>query len=336
MASSQPTAVIVDRPPHTTTPDWVHLSDASIGARETYTLLKIFAEEFASLGRDEPVSAQSMLAEALGKSQSTVSGYVQELRVLGAIETQVHRGAGGGLIYRIRASAPEGYTGPTTLVEFLVRRRARLAAAANAEATNVADAGATNVAPANGTNVRAANGTNVAPRQTGSRSANVATTNGHNVGPTNGETLANANGATPTTNGAANHPFLPVIARLLDAAEELGMWIEDPSGHRKMTAKLLPMLEDGFPEPELHRLITTNLGGGDTKIAIAMTHLNDAARRGWHAPKASVPRQIADPCRKGEGHDRFPADDCRDCRLEAREDALYAAGKLYPRRRQVA
>lgn len=309
MASPQPTAIIGRRAPATTTPDWVYLSDVSQGAKETYRTLKMFAETFAGTGSDEPFPAQALVGKLIKRSQGAVSGYVQELRVLGAVDSVPRAEAGGKLQYRVHETAPDGYTGPLSLLDWLARD-----AAANANATEG------NVGPAAAANVAATNAANVGHRGADERRANVAAANATNAAPANGATLA----ATQTATAADEHPHLAALGRLLSAAEALGMDAEDASFHRKLTGRLLPMLEDGWREDELRKLITEDLGGADKKLYVALAHLRDAADRQTRLANRPAPRQGGPRCDKGLGHEIYPADRCQECAINTRDEAARA------------
>lgn len=309
MTSPQDTVILGRRAGQTTTPDWIKLVKISSQARDVYGILRMHMETFVGSGED-PFPAQELIAAIVGCSQSAVSRYVKELVGVGAVETTRRKVPGGGLQYRLHETPPEGYTGPTTLAEFIPLYRA--ARAANA-ATNDAPANDANVPPAADANVRRPAPTNVVP------------TNGTVVRQTNGETFAGTNAATQTANVPANDPALD---RLLDAAEKLGMFAEDPSGHRKLTARLRPMLAAGWREDDLHKLVTEDLGGADKRIWLALRHLADAEERRVRTAqhKTAAPKETGPKCDKGLGHELYPADNCQECKIIEREEAEWASG----------
>lgn len=315
MAPSQPTALVVDRAHHTSTPDWVRVSGVSVGAKEVYNQLVMFAETYAGQHRDEPVAAQAMLAEVLGMSQSWVSARVKELRELGAVETRPFKGPGGGLIYAIRKNPPEGYAGPKSLVEYFERRAANGAVDKRTEATDA------NGAPTNDANVPPAAAANVGRK----RSANVPAAAAANVRPTNGETFAGTKGATQTANaGDVEHPEL---APILDAAEAHGMAAEDPAALRKLRAKLVPLLAAGVRPQELHHAVVGNLGGAGKKIAVALANLNDLKARADRARSHPAPAPSGPMCDKGGAHNQYRADNCKECKIEEIEEIRQRAPK---------
>lgn len=315
MASSQPTARFIDdRVPHTTSADWVHVSNVSPGAKEVYHLLTVFAESFHAAHRDEPTTAQATVAEVLCMSQPWVSARVKELRDLGAVETIPFKGPGGGYIYGIRRNPPEGYTGPVTLADRLLRRPAANDAAA------IANDGEGSVRPAARTNGATTNAPNDERRRADERSANAAPTNGTNVRAAFGETFAGTNDAPRTTNEPADDgPFAEAVASLLAEAEEVGMFEEDATAPRKLRAKIIPLLEAGHTVSVIRKEMIENLGGAEKRIAVAMTRLTDLSFR--RPRRAPAQRQGGPRCDKGLGHDTYPADNCLECKINARDEA---------------
>lgn len=327
MASPQDTVILGRQAGQTTTPDWITLTRVSSQAKDVYKILRMHVETFAGSGLD-PFPAQELIAAIMGCSQGAVSRYVKELVDIGAVETARRRVSGGGLQYRLHLTPPEGYTGPTTLAEYIPTYLAAKAAA-NATKAN----GESNVGPTNATNVPPTNAPNVVPRQTNARQANVAPTNGTNVRGTNGETFGATNGATRSTNANANDagPHADAFASLLKDAEQAGILVDDISATRKLRSKLLPMLKAGYPVGQL-RAAMLDIAGANSKIAVSLTKLDDlaAARRRDEAIKANAAadRPPVEKCAKpGPGHNLWPADNCQECAANERDERLRAEGK---------
>jgi hypothetical protein len=311
--------VLLGRPGgQTTFPEWITLAGASPQAQTVYKILRMHLDTFVGSGED-PFPAQELIAAIMKCSQSAVSRYIKELVDLGAVETTRRKVPGGGLQYRLHQTPPPGYTGPTTLAEFIPSYLAAKADA-NGEAK-----GEANVESTNGTDAPAANAPIVAPSRPAKAKANGAATNGTTVARTNGQPLPTVNGATPTVEADANDDTL---GRLLSAADDLGMFDDDVSVRPKMTSRLRSMITDGWVERELHKLVTENLGGADNRGYVALRHLRDAQDRQVRVAKRQAEQPPAGPmCTKGGAHARYRANNCTECRIEEVELARQAAPK---------
>lgn len=101
-------------------PEWLLLSGVSAQA------LKLYAFLAGVPGSTDPPGvtvAQAILAQALGlANQSQVKQYVDQLREVGALVTEIMRYAGNMrrcTVYRLIPHRPESYNGPMTVARFL-------------------------------------------------------------------------------------------------------------------------------------------------------------------------------------------------------------------------
>ncbi|WP_281912307.1 helix-turn-helix domain-containing protein [Streptomyces olivaceus] len=130
-----------DAPPlFTMVPEWITYSGIKAAHRTLWTVLA------SCVNHDRPDNlawpTQDEIADAMGlKKPEQLAPYRQALEGLGAIEVTEKRYQGGmrrRYIYDVRFRPPQGYTGPLSRQEWLQRRKARLAVAAEAEERDTA------------------------------------------------------------------------------------------------------------------------------------------------------------------------------------------------------
>ncbi|MFD3821850.1 helix-turn-helix domain-containing protein [Streptomyces sp. NPDC058625] len=121
--------------PFTMVPEWITYSGVKSAHRELWTVLASCVNHGRKDNRVWPTQAE--LADAMGlKKPDQLKPYRESLEAIGAVVLTEKRYQGGmrrRYVYDIRFRPPQGYDGPLTRQEWLARRNARLAAAAQAE-----------------------------------------------------------------------------------------------------------------------------------------------------------------------------------------------------------
>ncbi|MFH9439263.1 helix-turn-helix domain-containing protein [Streptomyces rochei] len=130
-----------DAPPlFTMVPEWITYSGIKAAHRTLWTVLASCVNQKRPDNLAWPT--QEEIADAMGlKKPEQLAPYRQALEELGAIEVTEKRYQGGmrrRYIYDVRFRPPQGYDGPLSRQEWIERRKARLAAAAEAEERDTA------------------------------------------------------------------------------------------------------------------------------------------------------------------------------------------------------